>query len=91
MNSRQLLSVLAVFLLMTGGCSTPPLQHAPLCPEPMVHLEPVSVEDQRLLHDTAPDVLEKLALNAARRASHIDYMTALIRDHDEQLGGCSLE
>ena len=64
------------------------LLEAPLCPERDFVLQSVSVEDQSLLMEAAATAFQLLADNDLVLKSYIREIEAMVRAHDEPLGGC---
>ena len=85
--SYLLLPALLCLGLLHGCAASLPIE-SPLCPERDFVLQPVSVEDQRVLHDASPLAFASLADNDLVLKGYAVRLERLIAAHDEPLGGC---
>lgn len=84
------MKVLTTFLILTigSGCAaTPP--YSALCQPDRPDLEPLTLEEQVLVHSikpTGPEILARIASNDLRLKSHIKLLEELITEHNKVYG-----
>ena len=74
-------------LLLSGGCSTIPVE-SPLCVPERPVLVDVSVSDQLAMKEASPTGFASMATNDLELKAHVRVLERTIHAHDEPLGDC---
>ena len=87
-KGRTLLLIVGIALCLSiSGCTTLAAE-PPICLPDRPVLENISVQDQKLILEIDPKLLQQIGVNDLSLKNNRDLLEDLIRLHDEPLGSC---